>query len=410
MKKITVSGGIPLRGTVAVSGSKNAALPILFATLVTGGISRLSGVPDIGDVDCAIRILECYGAHIRRDGGILTVDTRDVSYATPPDSLISSIRASTYLIGAGLARFGRADVRPFGGCAFSHRPIDIHLDACRDLGATVDGDRILCDRLHGGSICLRLPSVGATVNALLMSVAAAGESTIHGYAREPHIDDLIRFLRAAGASITVTPDAISVKPAPLRGARHHLVGDMIEAGSYLVAAVATGGSVSLSDPPADSLAAITSAISSTGAKIKKSRYGLSATAEGRLHPSNILATPYPGFPTDLAPIMTPLFSLSGGSVTDSVWPSRFGYLDALSHFGLRYRLTDNRAEIFPSRLTPARVSAPDLRGGMACVIAALMADGRSEIYSAEHILRGYENLTEKLTSLGAHIEITDAEA
>ena len=156
MKKITVSGGIPLRGTVAVSGSKNAALPILFATLVTGGISRLSGVPDIGDIRTTLRILECYGAHIRRDGGILTVDTRDVSYATPPDSLISSIRASTYLIGAGLARFGRADVRPFGGCAFSHRPIDIHLDACRDLGATVDGDRILCDRLHGGSICLRL--------------------------------------------------------------------------------------------------------------------------------------------------------------------------------------------------------------------------------------------------------------
>ena len=407
MKKITVRGGIPLRGTIAVSGSKNAALPILFATLVTGGVSRLSGIPDIGDVDCAIRILECFGARIRQSGGILTVDTRDVSYATPPDSLVSSIRASTYLIGAGLARFGRADVRPFGGCAFSRRPIDIHLDAAIALGARLDGSRISCDRLRGGTVSLRLPSVGATVNALLMAVSAAGESIIRGYAREPHVDDLIRYLRTAGADISVALDGIYVTPAPLVGARHHLVGDMIEAGSYLVATLATGGFINLSDPPTDSLAATLSSITSLGGNVKKSRDSLSATAEGALRPTDIIATPYPGFPTDLAPVMTPLLALSGGSVTDTVWPARFGYLDALAHFGLRYRLTDNRAEIYPSRLVPARVSAPDLRGGMACVIAALMADGYSEIYSAEHILRGYESLTEKLGSLGARVELTD---
>ena len=406
MKKITVKGGAPLVGTLDVSGSKNATLPILFATMVTGGVSRISGVPDIGDVAVAIRLLSSFGATVERRGHVLTVDTRNLTYTDPDPTLVSSIRASTYLIGACLSRFGIARILPFGGCNFSCRPIDIHLDSARALGASINDDVIVADRLKGANISLRLPSVGATVNTILMALLAKGESIIRGYAREPHVDDLIRFLRSAGADITVSPGAILVRPRALHGARHHVVGDMIEAGTYLVAAAATGGSVTLTDPPTDSLAAILASLSSLGADVRANAERVTVTSSS-LRFTEVTTAPYPGFPTDLAPIVAPLLSLSGGKITDTVWRERFGYLSELRRFGIESALSENVATVYPSHSLPATVTAPDLRGGMALVIAALMTEGVSEIYSAQIILRGYERLGEKLRALGADVTVSD---
>ena len=407
MKKIVINGGRPLKGEISVSGSKNAALPIIFATVVTGGVSRIHGLPDIGDVRVALDILRSFGAVVDREGELTVIDTRYLSYGEPDDSLVSGIRASTYLIGACLSRFGFARIRPFGGCNFAGRPIDIHLDVCRSLGATVTEGVITADRLRGGEVRLRLPSVGATVNALLMAVSAAGDSVIYGAACEPHVDALIEFLTSAGACILRRLDGIYVSPTRLTGGCVRVERDMIEAGSYLAASLATDGCVRLADAPTESLTATLELFSRIGAEVEYSGRTIAVKGRGELIYASAVAAPYPAFPTDLLPVVSPLMSISGGRMTDTVWPTRFGYLSQLAAFGLLSSARDGSAEIFPSRLHSARVTAPDLRGGMACVIAALMAEGESTVYDADKILRGYERLEEKLTALGAEVKISE---
>ena len=408
MKKIVINGPARLSGEVTVSGSKNAALPIIFATIITDGISELRRLPDIGDVRVALDIIRAFGAVVWRSGDVTYIDTRSLSYREPIEEQTSKIRASTYLIGACLSRFGRCRISSFGGCNFAHRPIDMHIDACLSLGAEIRDDEIFSHRLFGSEIIFKKQSVGATVNAILLAVSAEGESVIRGFATEPHIDALIDFLLSAGAHIDRTHDEIRISGRHLHGGKTTIIGDMIEAGTYLSAALATGGSVSVSDCPTGDMTAFFDVLSAYGVKSVISPNAARICAPDRGQYFSVTATPYPGFPTDLQPIVAPLMAIgAGGDITDTVWHTRFGYLKSLAEFGVVSELSSNCARIFTSKITPATVTAPDLRGGAACLISALAADGRSEIYSAETILRGYENLVEKLRSLGANINIQE---
>ena len=406
MEKIIVKGRSRLEGQVRVSGSKNAALPIIFACLITDGISEIKGLPDIGDVRVALKILEWLGAQTERKGDVTFIDTRCVGYSTPAHTLISRIRASTYLIGSCLSRFGKCEILPYGGCNFALRPIDMHISACLALGADFDGKLLTAKELRGAVISFNKKSVGATVNALLLSACAEGETVIEGAATEPHIDALANFLVSAGADIRRCNDCFYVKGGKLHGGKATVIGDMIEAGSYLAAGLITEGKVRVTACPTDHMKSVFDCFSALGAKVTV----CGDTAEAEMTDGgsffSVNAAPYPGFPTDLQPIMAPLMArYCGGKICDTVWRERFGYLKAISKFGVKYSLCGSAAKISKSVLIPAVADAPDLRGGMACILCALAAEGTGVITSAKTVLRGYEDLTNKLCALGAEIKI-----
>ncbi len=404
MKSIIINGGRPLFGTVKVSGSKNAVLPILFAALTVYGTCEIIDVPSIGDTDVALELLTSFGASYERRGNSLLINTKNVFYNTPDPLLVKKIRASTYLIGACLSRFGECNICDFGGCNFSLRPIDLHISAAEALGAQKRGDKLVAGRLRGGEITLTKPSVGATVNALIMSASADGTTHIKGYAREPHVLLLIDFLRSCGAEIELKEKEITVHGRMLRGGRVKVIGDMIEAGTYLTAGLVTGGEVKVVGVSRQSMEPYISSVSLAGGSFMLENDSITVKGGALLDHIYLKAEPYPGFPTDLQPIIAPLFAVnSGGIIEDSVFPERFGYLDVLSSFGVKSRYRKGRAEIYKSELKNAKVKAPCLRGGAACLLSALAANGKSVITSAETILRGYESPIEKLTDLGASI-------
>ena len=408
MKKIVVSGGMELNGEILVSGSKNAALPIIFSCILTNGVSEIDNLPDIGDVKVALDLLRQLGAKIENNVGKTLIDTREMYYVKPDPNLASRIRASTYLLGSCLSRFGVCHIMSFGGCNFSLRPIDMHIDACLALGGRQDNDMLVCDRLRGGEIHFAKASVGATVNAILLAASAEGESYIYNCAIEPHIDALIDFLGSCGADIQRMGRTLHIVGKNLHGGRIKVIGDMIEAGSYLALGAMCGGRVRVKNIPDDDMDSVFAAFSDLGAEII--RDNRSAVTD-RLSFGNYLsvtASPYPAFPTDLQPIFAPLMASSlGGVITDNVWRDRFGYLKSLGAFGIRSEVQGNRAHIFKSEINKGIATATDLRGGMACLITALSACGESEIHSAELILRGYENLEQKLRAIGADIKICD---
>ena len=406
MKKIIVNGGRALSGEILPQGSKNAALPILFASLLVDGISEISNVPDIGDVQVAVDILHQLGAKTERYGTVLSVDARRVKYRTPDRESVRKIRASSYLLGACLARFGIAEIMEFGGCNFDLRPIDLHIYAATVLGARLDGAVLRTEGLKGSAVEFPKPSVGATINALLMATSAEGQTVIKGGAREPHVFALVNYLRSAGADIREVGDTLTVRPATLKGAAFAVIPDMIEAGTYLYLAPLTEGKISVVGDFADCLDAPLSVLSSAGASVRKQEKGGICVFGVPKKEINIATSPYPGYPTDLQPQLAPIMAkYRGGSITEGVWLGRFGYLSELSRFGISYDKCGNTAWLLPSRLSAASVTAPDLRGGMACLMCALAAEGRSEIYSADTILRGYSSLAEKLSALGADVKI-----
>lgn len=406
MKKITIYGGNSLNGIINVSGSKNAALPIIFACILTKGISEIRNLPDIGDTRVALKLLVSFGASVIRKGEVTYVDTTNLFYSSPYEFLVSKIRASTYLLGSCLPRFGRCPLLPFGGCNFAKRPIDMHIDACLALGGRLGDGEITAERLVGGKIVFDKKSVGATVNAILLASTAEGKTIIQGGASEPHIDSLIDFLISCGAEICRVNDELHIVGRELHGGDISIIGDMIEAGSYIVAGLITSGDVRLKNCPVGDMQAIFDSLKSLGAEIEINQNYVTASLREKSREISISADPYPGFPTDLHPIFSALLAaFSGGVITDNVWQTRFGYLNQLSSFGVRYDLVGNSAKIYPSTIKNAIATAPDLRGGMACLLLALRATGKSEIYSAETILRGYENLEEKLLAIGADIKI-----
>lgn len=403
MGKFIINGGVPLYGRVRVSGSKNSALPILFATLAVHGVSRIRSLPNIGDVRIALEVLAAFGARITRVGEVTEIDTRTLDYVSPPAEKLACLRASTYLIGAGLIRFGRVELPEIGGCNFSARPIDMHLDTVRAFGGSVDGTSLELPSPHGAGICFLKRSVGATVNALILASGIPDESVIEGAACEPHIMNLVAFLRSAGARIEYECGTFRVRGCKLGDAEVTVGGDMIEAGTYLAAALVTGGRVKVSGVDTLELSSFIRLISESGAECRTEPDGI--TVSGRLaRPCHVVTGAYPDFPTDLQPIIAPALAHSGGKITDTVWCDRFGYLDELRRLGVSSRRLGNTAEIFPSEYKCATATAPDLRGGMALLLAALGADGVSVIDSAHTVLRGYEEPEVKLRALGAEIE------
>ena len=406
MRKIKINGAKPLGGSFTVNGSKNAALPLVFASLACHGVSELSNFPNIGDTETALELISDLGAVVKREGKSVYIDTRNLTYAPPRAELTRKIRASTYLIGACLSRFGRIDISGFGGCDFSDRPIDLHVYAAEALGAKSQGSCLTASRLLGNRVNLPKPSVGATVNTLIIAAGAEGTTEIYGAAKEPHVMCLIDFLRTMGAEIDVSDKCIKVVGKDLTSGSAYVIGDMVEAATYLLAGAVTGGEVTAVGLDTQTLYPLFGLLSDMGADIKLCATKAKVGARGQLKYAKATAKPYPGLPTDIQPMLAPIFAAnSGGAIRDLVFPDRLGYLDVLSGFGISSYRCGKSAVVLPSRIHNARVSAPDLRGGAACILAALAANGESEISSSQIILRGYEAPDKLLRSLGGKIKI-----
>lgn len=403
-----------LFGTVPISGSKNAALPILAATLLLDGPSVIGNLPRIRDVALTLRILSGMGATVEQiDGSTVRIDPKNALPPASPDPLTEGMRASVYFLGAGLGRWGYSRIGRIGGCDFGGRPIDQHIKAFAALGATVcqSDEEILAGApaLVGAEITFDTVSVGATVNAILAAVRAKGETVLYRAATEPHIVDLCRFLVRAGARIEGIGSAtLRIRGVPhLDGTTYSVVPDMIEAGTYLLAGAITGGGVTVRGISPEQLSPLLSLLSEMGADIDREEDGVSAIVSCRLTGGEITTQPYPGFPTDLQPQTAALFCYSRGEsrIRENVWHHRFRYVDELLKMGAAASVTDNIATFRGAPLSGATLRVPDLRAGAALLLAALAAKGESCIENAELIERGYENYVEKLTRIGAELTL-----
>ena len=403
MGRFIINGGRKLSGEISVSGSKNAALPLIFASITAHGISTFANIPDIIDVEIAFEILRNMGAEVTRAGELATVNTSNLEYSPPSEASVSKIRASSYLIGACLARFGKVEILRFGGCNFDNRPIDMHISAAIALGARLSGDLLFADKLIGADIHFDKISVGATVNAIIMAASAIGKSRIYGYAREPHVISLVEYLRSAGAKISLCDEYIEIFGADLKEGSARIIPDMIEAGSYLSLSLMNNSELCVRGADFGHLESFLVEVVKSGAVVEYNAE--SVTVSGSLtEPMNIITAPYPEFPTDLQPLTAPLLArFYGGKITEGVWHNRFGYLGELSKFGVEYESFDGYSVVKPSRLKSANATSPDLRGGMALVLAALSTNGESVIYGSELIKRGYADIVGKLRKIGAEI-------
>lgn len=417
MKKIIVNGGWRLRGEVEIGGSKNAALPLLVAGIVTASECRFSRLPRVDDVLRTLEILRALGARIRflRDGDVV-VDYRTVTLGVPSSELTGAIRASTYLLGAMLARFGEVTLLGSGGCNFGTRPIDQHLAGLAALGATVSEGEALTlvakRGLNGADFTLKMPSVGATANLMIAATAAKGKTVIRNAAAEPHVAALGCFLRSAGAKIEgVGTDTITVWGGEALGGVHAtVIPDMIEAGTYLAAAMACGGRVTARKINPNDLDAVLDVFREMGAELHVGSDFVTLVAPKRVRCVEIKTGPFPAFPTDLHPQLAALMAIGArcegqGRVTEAVFENRFQYLYELKRMGAICHMDGNTVTLIPAPLHAASVEAPDLRGGAALLIVALATEGRTEIAGAEMLGRGYEHLEKKLTLLGADVSI-----
>jgi UDP-N-acetylglucosamine 1-carboxyvinyltransferase len=413
MATYVVRGGRPLHGRVRVSGSKNAALPLLLATVAAGSPCILRDIPDLSDIDAALKILKHLGVGVERlDGGYRLDPSRPTTSAIPHE-LANSLRMSIILLGPLLARFGEASTASPGGCEIGTRPIDFHLAGLRAMGARIEeaGDRILCraDRLRGAEIALPVPSVGATEHMLIAGSLAEGDTVIRNAAREPEVVQVADYLGLMGAPIagagTTTVHVHGV--AGLGGAELTLIPDRIEAGTYLLAAAAAGGDVLVEGARAGHLGALLEALRRGGCRVNSGPAGVRLIAEGRPQPVDLMTGPFPEFPTDLqSPALAWLTRATGTCrVTDLVFPERFGVVAELRRLGACVALEPGSAVVagVPSLHGAALRGAADLRGAAALVIAALAADGESAIADADALARGYHDFAENLRSLGADV-------
>ncbi len=408
-----ISGGVPLRGSVTAQGAKNAALPMLFAGLLCREPVTLYGVPDIGDVRVALSLLSAFGVEIRwQEDGALTLSAEGAEPASAPLSEAEKIRASAYLLGAALSRFGEVSVPVPGGCAFGARPLDYHRAGFTALGASwEEKDGVITlkgQKRRGAFFALPYPSVGATVNFILGALGAEGESTLYGYAREHHVMDFIAFLRKMGASIYAEGDFLHIEGGkPLGGGTHTVIPDSVEAGTYLIAAAVCGGEVTVERVRYAELSPLLLAFGRMNVPFRFSGNAVTVYQPRRIQGVHITAAPYPGFPTDLHPPMTVLFSRAagGGSLCDLVWQDRFSYVEELKKMGLCAYRSPHAVHVAEGRLHGASVRAPDLRGGAALIVAALSAEENTRIEGEDCIARGYQDLPKKLFSLGADISL-----
>ncbi len=415
MEKLVITGGTPLKGEVTISGAKNAAVAILPATLLINGVCKLENLPHISDVKIYCQILEKLGAKITWDGpNEITIDTRNISTTEAPLEATSKFRASYYIIGALLGRKGSVTVGMPGGCKLGARPIDQHIKGFEALGATVEVNqgKIIANVKHlkGNSIYMDITSVGATINIMLASVLADGTTIIDNAAKEPHIVDVANFLNTMGADIRgAGTDTIKINgKKELHGnSTYSIVPDQIEAGTFMVAAVASKGDILLKNCITKHLESITAKIIEVGGSVEDYGDSIRVFCNQRPSKANIKTLPYPGFPTDMQSQMGVVLAIADGTsiINESIWESRFQYTEELNKMGAHIT-SQGKTAFFEGveELTGAPVYASDLRAGAALIVAGIAAKGKTEIYNLEYIDRGYENIEEKFRNLGANIE------
>ncbi|MBD7912588.1 MULTISPECIES: UDP-N-acetylglucosamine 1-carboxyvinyltransferase [Clostridium] len=414
MERLVINGGKVLKGSVEINGAKNAAVAILPATVVASkGKCLIDNIPDIEDVHCLERILKSLGCTVNKiDNNTLEVDSSDVSNFNACTDDVRRMRASYYFIGALLTRFKRAKVELPGGCPIGVRPIDQHIKGFEALGADVvieHGAVILkADKLVGTNIFFDVVSVGATINVMIAATLAEGVTTLENVAKEPHVVDVANFLNSMGADIKgAGTDVIRITGVKeLSGCAYSVIPDQIEAGTFMIAAAATKGDVTIENVIPKHLESITAKLKEMGAIVEEGDDSVRVTVDKELTGVNIKTTPYPGFPTDVQQPMSALLSTVVGRslITESIWENRHKHIDELKKMGANIKV-EGRVAIIDGvkKLTGAVVKATDLRAGAAMVIAGLIAEGETEITSIEHIDRGYPHIEAKLKKLGADI-------
>lgn len=417
MENLIISGGIRLDGKTRLQGSKNSSLPILAACAAVNGISVIHNCPRITDVDIAVAILERLGCRVTREGGTVTVDSGDINCSAIPEELMSEMRSSIIFLGALLARFGRGSATLPGGCEIGLRPIDMHIAAFRSMGVVIEesGGSMECTAPNGLAPCrisLSFPSVGATENIILASLAAKGETVITNAAREPEIKDLADFLNECGAKIIGAGQSVIriYGGRRLTGAEHRVIPDRIVASTYMACAAVTGGRAVVTEVEREHLAPVVPVFEGCGCKIDFVNGEMSVTAPKRAERIKYLRTmPYPGFPTDSQALVTAVAATARGTsiISERVFENRFRHVPELIKMGADIRVEDSCVAVVegvPS-LHGAKVTASDLRGGSALIAAALGARGESVIDGVRHVLRGCEDVCGNLSRLGADIKV-----
>ena len=416
MASYEINGGNLLNGTVTISGAKNAAVAILPAALLVSGKCRIENVPDISDVRILLGILEGMGVKIHKpERHVVEMDCTELQYTEPDPVLVTQLRASYYLMGAQLGRFGKAHVALPGGCNFAARPIDQHIKGFLALGAEVDetDDYVALEPgeegLHGNRVSLDMASVGATMNVMLAATLLPGQTIIENAAKEPHIVDLANFLNTMGARIMgAGTDTIKIKGVnALKGGTYAIIPDQIEAGTYMAAVTAVGGNVLVQNVIPKHMECITSKLEEMGARIINYDDSIRIIRNGRLRKATVKTRPYPGFPTDMQAQVCVCMTIAGGvsRLTESVYETRFfGYCTELESMGANIQINGKTATVSGvERLYGASVCAHDLRAGAALVIAGLAAEGTTRVEDIHFVERGYEDLIDKFTALGAEI-------
>lgn len=413
MYRYHIRGGKKLSGEIEISGAKNSALPILAACVATEGESTFTMCPEISDITSMIKILRALGCRIKGRGSALSIDTSSVSECRIPEEFMSEMRSSVFLAGSLLARCGEAVISAPGGCNIGKRPIDLHIKGLRRMGAEVkqkDGNIVIrCAKLKPADIVLDYPSVGATENLILAATAAEGVTRIRNCAKEPEIADLQSYINLCGGKVRgAGTDNIEVSGGRrLRGCSHKIMPDRIEAATYLLAALGTGGEIALKGAEWDHMAALISILEQGGFKLCRYEEGIWAKANGAESiKAKISTAPYPGFPTDMQPQITAFLTKMGkGSVIEeNIFENRTGYAKQLKKMGADIEISGKKVIIKNNNiLCGAEVSAEDLRGGASLVIAGLMAEGDTLIDNTKYIKRGYGRLEEKIGLLGGDI-------
>ena len=419
MRKIIINGGKELQGEVTVSGAKNSVVALIPAIILSDGVVTLDGVPAISDVDNLIEIIEVMGGSVKRDGETLEIDPRGVKDMPMPFGKINSLRASYYFYGSLLGRYGQATVGLPGGCDLGPRPIDLHLKAFEAMGASISYEdesmRIATDagqRIKGAHIYMDTVSVGATINTMLAAAKADGRTVIENAAREPEIIDVATLLNNMGARVrgagteVITIDGVE----SLHGTRHQVIPDRIEAGSYIAMAAAIGKGIKVKNVLYEHLESFIAKLEAMGVRMTVEEDAIFVEEQGDLKPVDIKTSPYPGFATDLQQPMTPLLlKASGrGKIIDTIYEKRVNHVPELARMGADIQVLGGQIVYNgPTQLSGVPVKASDLRAGAALVTAGLMAEGQTEITNIEFILRGYSNIIEKLSDLGADIRLIE---
>ncbi|HBK5569535.1 TPA: UDP-N-acetylglucosamine 1-carboxyvinyltransferase [Enterococcus faecium] len=418
MKKIVIKGNRPLAGEVTISGAKNSAVALIPAAILADSPVILEGVPDIQDVHSLIEILEIMGATVHFSNNILEIDPREVVSIPMPHGKINSLRASYYFMGTLLGKFGEAVVGLPSGCYLGPRPIDLHVKGFEALGAEVTNEhgamylRTENKGLRGNRIFMDVVSVGATINVMLAAVKAKGQTVIENAAREPEIIDVATLLNNMGAKVRgAGTDVIRIEGVEtLHGCRHFMIPDRIEAGTYLALAAAVGNGIKVKNVIFEHLESFIAKLQEIGVHMKISEDEIEVYPSKELKPANIMTYPYPGFATDLQQPLTALLLMTTGTseIIDTIYAKRVNHVPELARMGADITVEGNMIIVNgPNKLHGTEVVASDLRAGACLVIAGLLAEGTTTIYNVDYILRGYDHIIEKLTALGASIEMIE---